>query len=130
LFHYLHVFNLFFQVKLAVKSVVRNNFSVVVVENASPNGGSVITTKIVRMARTNMTVVSILLNSGAARQGNVVVVLDIVRGRKRGQQFGSANNQTLRKGAAIVPPPLSVVRASRQFWFYFPLELKLSSAVG
>lgn len=101
--------------KLAVKSVVRNNFSVVVVENASPNGGSVITTKIVRMARTNMTVVSILLNSGAARQGNVVVVLDIVRGRKRGQQFGSANNQTLRKGAAIVPPPLSVVRASRQF---------------
>ena len=42
-----------------MKSAVTNSFSVEMLqENASPRGGNATTTKIVKMARTNMTVVS------------------------------------------------------------------------
>ena len=46
-----------------MKSAVMSNSSVAMLqENASPRGGNVTTTKIVKMARTNMTVVSTLIN--------------------------------------------------------------------
>jgi hypothetical protein len=49
-----------FQLAMVVmKSAVTNSFSVEMLqENASPRGGNATTTKIVKMARTNMTVVS------------------------------------------------------------------------
>ena len=44
---------------VVMKSAVTNSFSVEMLqENASPRGGNATTTKIVKMARTNMTVVS------------------------------------------------------------------------
>ena len=46
------------QWRLATKNVVMSNFNAGTVENASPRGGNVTTTKIVKTARTNMTVVS------------------------------------------------------------------------
>jgi hypothetical protein len=46
---------------VVMKSAVTNSFSVEMLqENASPRGGNATTTKIVKMARTNMTVVSTL----------------------------------------------------------------------
>lgn len=80
-----------FQLAMVVmKSAVTNSFSVEMLqENASPRGGNATTTKIVKMARTNMTVLPLsvmLVNSLVIRTNSIQptvspAIFDVIRSR-------------------------------------------------